>query len=65
MSCTKNGVKGWKYGASGKCYTGKGGKAKARAQARAMHAAGYKEKGEGNKTVVETSDGRILEVYYP
>lgn len=36
--CQKDGKKGWKWGDSGKCYTGKDGKAKAQRQARAIEA---------------------------
>jgi hypothetical protein len=37
-----NGLKGYKWGDSGKCYTGKNAKAKAGKQARAAYANGYK-----------------------
>lgn len=40
--CTKNGRGGFKWGKSGKCYVGKGAKAKARKQGRAAYASGYK-----------------------
>lgn len=36
--CTKNGKRGWKWGGSGKCYTGKGAKARAKKQMRAIKA---------------------------
>lgn len=36
--CTKNGETGWKYGDDGKCYTGKGAKAKAEKQGKAIKA---------------------------
>jgi hypothetical protein len=42
--CSKNGKSGYKYGNSGKCYTGKGAKAKANGQRKAILAGGYKEK---------------------
>lgn len=29
MNCSENGKSGWKYGNSGRCYTGPGGKKKA------------------------------------
>lgn len=35
---------GWKWGKSGKKYTGSGAKQKAMAQARAIYASGYKGK---------------------
>jgi len=38
MRCQINGKKGWKYGASGKCYTGPDSKSKAAAQGRAIKA---------------------------
>ena len=40
--CTKNGKCGYKWGNSGKCYTGKQGKSKAKKQMRAIYASGYK-----------------------
>ena len=36
MRCTKNGKSGWKFGTSGKCYTGKDARAKAAKQGRAI-----------------------------
>ena len=36
MRCTKNGVKGWKYGESGHCYTGANAKKKAAIQGAAI-----------------------------
>jgi hypothetical protein len=36
--CRSGGKSGYKYGDSGKCYTGKGGRAKAGKQARAIKA---------------------------
>lgn len=36
--CTKNGKSGQKYGDSGKCYTGKSAKAKAKKQGKAIKA---------------------------
>ncbi len=36
--CSKNGKSGTKYGNKGKCYTGKGSKAKASKQGRAIKA---------------------------
>ena len=39
---TKNGKTAYKYGNKGKAYTGKGGKAKAAKQGRAIRASGYK-----------------------
>lgn len=41
--CQKNNKKGWKWG-SGTCYTGKGGKEKAKKQMKAIYASGYKGK---------------------
>mgnify|MGYP003564695589 FL=1 len=40
--CQKNNKKGWKFGKSGTCYTGRGAKAKAERQGRAIRASGYK-----------------------
>jgi hypothetical protein len=42
---TKNGKSGYQWGNSGKVYTGAGAQAKAAAQGRAAHAAGYKGSG--------------------
>lgn len=42
--CTKNGKSGWKYGDSGKCYTGKGAKARAKRQMRAIKASQKRNK---------------------
>lgn len=42
--CTKNGVKGYRWGSSGKCYTGPGAKEKALKQGRAIEV--NKSKGE-------------------
>jgi hypothetical protein len=36
--CKTNGKSGYKYGSSGKCYTGSGAKAKANRQGRAIQA---------------------------
>jgi len=36
--CQKNNRQGWKYGDSGKCYTGQNAKKKAKRQARAIKA---------------------------
>lgn len=36
--CNKNGKAGHKYGSSGKCYTGKNSKSKAKKQGRAINA---------------------------
>lgn len=36
MRCQKDHTKGWKYGQSGKCYTGKSAKSKAAEQGRAI-----------------------------
>jgi hypothetical protein len=35
--CTRGGKSGWKWGDTGKCYTGKGAKEKAKRQGRAIH----------------------------
>lgn len=40
-SCTVGGKSGWKWGDSGKCYTGPDAKAKATAQGQAAYASGY------------------------
>ena len=42
--CTKNSKGGHKYGDSGKCYTGKGSKAKAARQGRAIKASQSRQK---------------------
>lgn len=42
--CSKNGKSGYKWGNSGKCYTGKQGKKRATKQMKAIFASGYKEK---------------------
>ncbi len=44
MKCTTNGKSGWKFGKSGKCYSGASGKALAEKQKRAMFGNGYKGK---------------------
>lgn len=46
MRCTSNGKKGWKYGKSGKCYTGSDAKEKAARQGRAIEANKGKKKGK-------------------
>jgi hypothetical protein len=43
-TCTKDGKSGFKYGDSGKCYTGKDAKAKAAKQARAIRASQARNK---------------------
>jgi hypothetical protein len=47
INTTRNGqpVVGYRWGTSGKIYTGPGAQAKAAAQGRAAYAAGYKQKG--------------------
>lgn len=42
--CTSNGKQGFKYGNSGKCYTGKSARRKAEKQAKAIRATGYGKK---------------------
>lgn len=42
--CTEGGKAGWRWGKSGKCYTGKLGKAKAMRQGRAIEASKAAEK---------------------
>ena len=42
--CTSKGKSGYKYGNSGKCYTGKGAKSKADRQGRAIQANRAKKK---------------------
>lgn len=39
--CSSGGRTGWKWGDSGKCYTGTDAKRRARAQGRAVRASGY------------------------
>ena len=41
--CKKGKTTGYKWGSSGKCYTGKGAKKKAGRQARAAYASGYRK----------------------
>ena len=43
--CSKGGKKGYKYGSSGKCYVGKGARAKAARQGRAIKARQGKKRG--------------------
>lgn len=43
--CTVDHTKGWKYGDSGKCYTGKGAKGKASKQGRAIALSKARESG--------------------
>lgn len=42
--CTRNNRRGFRWGASGKCYTGPGARGKAAKQGRAILAAGYKKR---------------------
>jgi hypothetical protein len=42
--CQSGGKSGYKWGNSGKCYTGTGAKAKAERQGKAIYSSGYKEK---------------------
>jgi hypothetical protein len=44
MSCTVNGKKGYKWGPSGKCYTGPNARNRAAAQAAAAYSHGFREK---------------------
>jgi hypothetical protein len=44
--CSKKGKTGYKWGNSGKCYTGKGARQKAGKQAAAAYAHGYRGKGK-------------------
>jgi hypothetical protein len=46
MRCTSKGKKGWKYGKSGKCYTGSDAKSKAEKQGRAIESSKSKRKGK-------------------
>jgi hypothetical protein len=41
-ACQENGKRGWKWGRSGKCYTGPGARAKCERQGRAAFAGGYR-----------------------
>ncbi len=50
--CQINGKKGYKWGGSGKCYTGPGAKRRAGIQGAAAHAAGWKGKS------VDVRDGK-------
>lgn len=43
QQCQIDGKQGWRFGASGKCYTGPSGKARARRQERAIRASGFTE----------------------
>ncbi len=45
--CKVNNKAGYRWGESGKCYTGKRGKAKAGKQAAAIYASGYKKNPRG------------------
>jgi hypothetical protein len=40
--CQKNGRRGYKFGSQGACYVGRGAKAKAERQGRAIRASGYR-----------------------
>ncbi len=40
--CQKNGRRGWKWGSTGTCYVGRGAKARAERQGRAVRASGYR-----------------------
>ena len=40
--CQKNGRSGYKWGQSGTCYVGRGAKARAERQGRAIRASGYR-----------------------
>lgn len=40
--CQKNGRRGYKFGSQGTCYVGRGAKAKAERQGRAIRASGYR-----------------------
>jgi|GEM_PF-5341882 len=44
MTCIKNGKAGYKWGESGKCYTGEGARLKARDQGKAIKAKKYVQK---------------------
>jgi len=46
--CTKDGKLGWRWGKSGKCYTGSDAKAKASKQGRAIKASGFQEHNDIN-----------------
>jgi len=46
--CVKDGKLGWRWGKSGKCYTGRGAKAKAEKQGVAIKASGYQEHNGAN-----------------
>lgn len=43
MKCTSGGKSGWKYGESGKCYTGPGARAKAARQGQAIEISKHKK----------------------
>jgi len=43
QKCVKDGKSGWKWGKSGKCYTGKNARDRALKQMKAIMAKGYKK----------------------
>lgn len=53
MRCTKDGKQGWKYGKSGKCYTGSGARAKAEKQGKAIEA------GKHSNNVLQSLTGNM------
>ena len=60
MKCQKDGKDGWKWGKGGVCFTGPGGRSRAAAVGRAIHAQG----GNGNMNLMETKDfgGHICDI---
>lgn len=53
--CEVNGKSGWKWGSSGKCYTGEGGKRRAIQQATAIVEAIKRRGGKAEKITEEKS----------
>jgi len=56
QKCSTDGVSGWKWGKSGKCFTGFGAKAKAAKQGRAIRASGFV--GNRKRTVTKSDPTR-------
>jgi len=60
--CSVNGKSGFKWGNSGKCYTGPGARKKAAAQAAAIFSAGYSGEGMGKKVDMKEALELIVEL---
>lgn len=57
--CTQDGKEGFKWGNSGKCYTGKDGHEKAVKQMKAIYKSGYKESSM-LKEVLEAKEEKVI-----